>query len=130
MAANIGDALRAGLLDRLDTTFPSGGTWKFYTGSRPAATTDAASGTLLVTITLPSSPWAAASGNSKAKQNAWEAVIGTSGTIGWARLANSGDTIRVDFTVTATGGGGDLTLPSLVAVAGKKLTISSMTVSV
>lgn len=127
MAVNIGNAFRDHLLDRLDATFPPGTTLKFYTGSRPALTTDAASGTLLVTLTAPASNWAAASGNSKAKSGTWSGTAVASGNAGWARLESSSRV--VDFTVGTSGA--DINMAAGVnIVSGKNVTLNTLVASV
>ena len=128
MAVNIGNAFRDALLDGgINGAFPAGSFLRIYTGSRPALTTDAATGTLLSEITTPATPWAAASGNSKSKNGAWEdAAANASGTAGWARLLNAADTVRVDFTITATGLGGDITMASTTVTVAKKVTINTL----
>lgn len=128
MAVNIGNAFRDALLDGgVNGAFPAGSFLRLYTGSRPALTTDAASGTLLAEITLPATPWAASSGNSKSKNGTWEdASANASGTAGWARLLNAAGTVVVDFTVTVTAGGGDITMASTTVTVAKKVTINTL----
>lgn len=119
-------AIRNAMLDLLDSNFPAGSVLEIRTGSQPAAVTDAATGTVLATVTTPSSPWAAASGGVKAKANTWEDTSAdASGTAGWFRLRNAGDTLRLDGSITATGGGGDMTLDNVVLAAGQQFTITT-----
>jgi hypothetical protein len=123
-------AIRDAMLDLLDTDFPAGSVLEIREGSQPAAVTDAATGTVVATVTTPSSPWAAASAGSKAKANTWEdASADAAGTAGWFRLRNAGDTLRFDGSVTATGGGGDMTLDNVVLALGQQFTITSFTVT-
>lgn len=127
MALNIGVAFKNSILDQLDTTFPAGSTLKVYTGSRPTNTTDAATGTLLYTVTLPATPWAAASGGSKSKNGTWSATSVAAGASGWARLANAADNIRVDFTVGTSGA--DIIVNTVTVLNAKTQTITAITVT-
>lgn len=94
-----------------DTNFPAGSILEIRSGA-PAGADNAAGGTLLASITLPATPWAAAGGTgSKAKQGTWQdASADATGTAGHFRLKNAAGTKLEEGTVTATGGGGDMTL--------------------
>lgn len=114
------------LLDRYDTLFPAGALLQIRTGS-PAGAENAAGGSLLCEITLPSSPWAAAASGSKAKQNTWSNTASGAGTAGHYRLKNSGDTHREEGTITATSGGGDMELDNTSIAIGQVVTVSTFT---
>jgi len=125
MTVDLNNTEADGLLDQFDTDFPAGAVLEIYSGSPPGAE-NAASGTLLASITLPSSPWASASGGSKAKANTWsDSSADGSGTAGWFRLRNAGDTKRLDGTVSGSGGGGDIELDNAVIAAGQTVTMST-----
>src|SRR5262245_51849256 len=126
MALDLNNALANALLDRFDTEFPAGSILEIRTGGAPGAEA-AAGGTLLASITLPATPWAAASNGSKAKSGTWQANAGAAGTAGHYRLKNSGDTRRLEGSVTATGGGGDLTLDNVSIANGQQVTINTFT---
>lgn len=51
----------------------------------------------------------------------------TGGTIAKARLKNAAGTDKIICSVTATGGGGDITLNSVVTSAGQQVSITSLT---
>lgn len=51
------------------------------------------------------------------------------GTIAKATLENSAGTVKVNCSVTATGGGGDIQLSSVVVSAGQTVSMSSLTYS-
>jgi len=53
----------------------------------------------------------------------------TAGTVDYAELRKSDDTLLATLTVTATGGGGDVELTSLVYADGETLTIDSMVIT-
>lgn len=130
MSLDLNNALANALLDRLDTEFPASSLLQIRSGAKPGAE-NAAGGTLLAEITLPATPWAAASGGSKAKSGTWEdASADATGTAGHYRLKNAGDTRRIDGSVTGTGGGGDLELNSTSITAGQAVTINTFTYSI
>lgn len=123
MTLDLQNALANALLDRYDTEFPAGSLLQIRTGAPPGAE-NAASGTLLAEITLPATPWAAASAGSKAKNGTWSVAAVAAGTAGHFRLKNAGDTRREEGTVTATGGGGDMTVDNVSIAIGQIVTVT------
>jgi len=51
----------------------------------------------------------------------------TGGTIAKATLENAAGTAKINCSVTATGGGGDITLNSIIISAGQQVSITSLT---
>src|SRR5574343_575199 len=129
MALNFSTTLRNDRLNTIETTISTAPVLRIYTGSKPTACADAATGTLLVEMTLPSDWMAAASGGSKAKSGTWEdASANASGTAGYFRIWDSGvSTCHIQGTVTATGGGGDMELDNTSINATQSVTISTIT---
>lgn len=103
------------------------------TGSQPATANTAASGTLLGTLTLSATAFGAATTASPSVATAAAITSDTSadnsGTAGWFRAYNNAGTAIIDGSVTATGGGGDMTLDTVTIVAGGTIAITSWTVS-
>lgn len=126
-------ALRNAILDAIETTIGTAPVIKLFDigGSIPAncAAADGAA-VLLATFTLPSDWLANASGASKPKTGTWPtpAALATS-TAQHFRLYSSGGTCHMQGTVTATGGGGDMTADSLSVTAGQILTIDPFTLA-
>lgn len=107
------------------TAFNSG-TLQIYTGSQPASANSAATGTLLATITLPSSAFASASGGSVAKSaTAWQTTAAATGTAGWARFTSSSADRRMDCSVAESGA--DLTIDNEGVEAGGTVTVTGFT---
>lgn len=128
MSATLNTALKNTLLDGLDTVF-NNGTLVIYTGAAPGAG-NAATGTVLVTITLPADAFAAATGGTKSKNGTWEDLnADNTGTAGYFRLLSSGATQVLEGTVTITGGGGDMTLDSLSITTGQTVTVTAFTLT-
>lgn len=129
MAINVNDALANSILAGIQTIF-DGGTLEFRTGSRPATAGAAATGTVVASITLPTPSFATPASRSMAKAGTWEDTSAdASGTIGYARMKNTGDTQRIDFTVTATGGGGDIQVDNTVLAAGQDFKVTAATIA-
>jgi hypothetical protein len=127
MALQYGVSVRNAQLDALETTVGTAPLFRIYSGSMPADCATAASGTLLVEMTLPSDWMAAASSGSKAKSGTWQDTsANATGTAGYYRIYDStGTTCHVQGTVTATGGGGDVTLDNVSIASAQSVTIST-----
>ena len=103
---------------------------KIYTGTQPASVGTAATGTLLSTLTLSVTAFgSAASGTATANAITSDTNAAASGTAGWFRAFDSAGTAVIDGSVTATGGGGDMTLNSTSIVAGGTVACSSWTIT-
>lgn len=110
------------------------GTIKLYTGAQPANADAAETGTLLATFTLADPAFAAAgAGTPGVKDLDADPDLSTTavatGTAGWARCEDSDGVNVFDGSVTATGGGGDFTMPSTSVTSGQetKLLLGSVT---
>jgi hypothetical protein len=131
MAMQYSVTLRNAQLDAVETTISTAPLLRILTGSPPATCATAQSGTLLVEMTLPSDWMAAASSGSKAKSGTWQdtSADGT-GTAGYFRIVDSGGTTcHVQGTVTATGGGGDMTLDNVSIASGQSVSITTFSIS-
>lgn len=131
MAVQLSTAVRNARLDAIETTIGTSAVLKIRTGSAPANVGTADSGTVLATITLPSDWMAAASGGSKALSGTWQdASADAAGTAGHFRLyASDGTTAHMQGTVTATGGGGDMTVDNTSFAAAQSFTVTSFTLT-
>lgn len=118
-------------LDAIFTTIGASAILKIRTGAVPANCAAADSGTVLATLNLPSTYMSAASGGSKAKTGTWEDLSAdATGTAGHFRLyRNDGTTCEIQGTITATGGGGDMTLDNASIATGQAITITAFTVT-
>lgn len=118
-------AAAAGLVD----AGPGAGTAKIYTGSKPATADTAESGTLLATVVMADPAFGSPStGTVTATDPA--AVLGVAnGTAGWFRVEDSTGANVFDGTVTATGGGGDMTLATTTISTGLTVDITSFTMT-
>lgn len=133
MALQYSVAVRNAQLDTVESTIGTAAVLKIYdlTAGAPADCAAAITGTVLATITLPSDWMNAASSGSKTKLGTWQdASADASGTADFFRLfASDGTTCGAQGTVTATGGGGDLTLDNTSIAAAQSVTVSTFTLS-
>lgn len=131
MSLQLSVACRNGRLDAIETEVGTSPRLKIRTGSAPADCAAADSGTVLVDMTLPSDWMAAASSGSKAKAGTWQDTSAdATGTAAHFRIYKSDNsTCVIQGTVTATGGGGDLTLDSTSITATQQVTITGFTLT-
>jgi hypothetical protein len=131
MAVKFSVAVRNARLDALETAIGVSAVLKIRTGTEPANITDADSGTVLATLTLPSDWLAAAANGAKAKSGTWEDLSAdASGTAGHFRVyASNGTTQHIQGNVTATGGGGNMTVDNVVFAAGQGYSVSAFTIT-
>lgn len=127
MAVQLSTTVRNARLDAIESTIGTAPILKIRSGSAPATCATADSGTVLATLTLPSDWMAAASSGSKAKSGTWQDTSAdATGTAAHFRIYDSGGTTcHIQGTVTATGGGGDLTVDNTSFASGQSFTINS-----
>lgn len=128
LAAAARNAAADAVVDLIDVG-PAAGTLKVYTGSQPATGDTTETGTLLATVALGDPAFgSAASGVATGADPA--AVTGVAaGTAGWFRIEDSTGANVFDGSVTATGGGGDLTLATTTISVGLSVDITSLSVT-
>lgn len=131
MALQYSVTVRNAQLDAVETTVGAAPLLRIYSGSAPANCAAAASGTLLAEATLPSDWMEAASSGSKSLSGTWQdASANATGTAGhWRLYDSSGTTCHAQGTVTATGGGGDMTLDNTSIASAQSVTITSFTIT-
>lgn len=129
MAVQLSVAVRNARLDSIETTISTSPTLEIRSGSAPANCAAADTGTVLATMTLPSDWMAAASGGSKAIAGTWQDLSAdASGTAGHFRIKQS-TTCHIQGTITATGGGGDMTLDNTSISSAQQVTITAFTLT-
>jgi hypothetical protein len=123
--------VRNARLDAIEVTIGTSAVLKVRTGAAPANVGTADSGTVLATLTLPSDWMAAASSGTKAMSGTWQDTSAdAAGTAAHFRIyASDGTTAHLQGTVTATGGGGDMTVDNTVFASGQAFSITSFTLT-
>ena len=131
MALQYSVAVRNARLDVVESTIGTSAVLKIRTGAAPASCATADSGTVLATLNLPSDWMAAASSGTKAKSGTWEDTSAdNTGTAAHFRLyASDGTTCHAQGTVTATGGGGDMTVDNTSFASGQAFTVTGFTLT-
>jgi hypothetical protein len=135
MTLSFSDALRNARANAITTAVDAGsgaGILEIRTGSKPASPDDAATGTLLASVTLNDPSFGASSDGVitlDVDPTIADASADATGTAAHFRIKTSAGAGVVDGTVTATGGGGDLTLNTVSLVAGASFTITSGTIT-
>jgi hypothetical protein len=131
MAIQLSTTVRNARLDAIETAVGVSAVLKIRSGAAPANCGTADSGTVLASITCPSDWMAAASSGAKALAGSWtDSSADATGTAAHFRLyASDGTTCHIQGTVTATGGGGDLTVDNTSFAAGQQFTVTAFTLT-
>jgi hypothetical protein len=130
MALQYGTTLRNNQLDQVESTVGTAPKLQLRSGAPPATCATADSGTMLCELTLPSDWMAAASGGTKAKSGTWSGTGAAAGSMAHFRVKDSaGTTCHIQGTVTATGGGGDMTVDNVVVAIGQTVTVNTFTLT-
>lgn len=121
-------AMVQAILDDIDAGAAAGSV-RIYNGTQPATCGTAT--TLLAEATLNDPAGTVASGvlTLDIDPAVTDSSANATGTASWFRIVDSDGNCAVDGTVTATGGGGDLTLSSTSITSGGTVTITSFTIT-
>jgi hypothetical protein len=129
MALKYSVEVRNAQMNQLETTVGASPILRIYTGTEPASTAAAPTGSVLVEITLPAS-WlaAAASGFVSIDNGPYTGTATGTGDAGYYRIWNSGDTLcHIQGKVTDNAGDGQLKLDSVAITTGDPITITACT---
>ena len=115
-------------LDAVESTAGTSAKLRIYTGSAPANCAAAATGTMLVEMTLPSDWMTAASAGSKTKNGAWSGTGAAAGVAGYFRIVdNAGTTAHIQGTCGQ--GTGDMSLDNTNIAVGQAVTVNTFTLN-
>lgn len=131
MTMQLSVAVRNARNDAIEAAIGASAVLKIRTGAVPANVAAADSGTVLATLNLPADWMAASAAGVKAKSGTWEDTSAdAAGTAAHFRLyASDGVTCHMQGTVTATGGGGDMTLDNVVLAAAQAFTVTGFAIT-
>jgi hypothetical protein len=130
MAHQYSVAVRNAQLATLETAIGTAPKLQIRTGAKPADCATAAAGTLLCEIALPSDWLADPSGGAASMAGSWAALGVAAGNAGHFRILDTaGTTCHIQGTVTATGGGGDLTLNNVNIAVDQEVSVVSFTLT-
>lgn len=131
MAVQLSTSVRNARLDQIETTIGTSAILKLRSGAVEANCAAADGGTVLVSYTL-ASDWAAAaaSGAKSFNNTPVSTTAAATGTLAHFRIYDSGGTTcHYQGTITATGGGGDLTVDNTSVASGQTVNVTSWTIT-
>ena len=131
MTIQLSAAIRNAMGNTIESTIGTAAVLKIKTGAPPATVATADSGTVLATITLPSDWYSAFASGTSTKVGTWEDTSAdAAGTAGHFRLyASDGTTCGMQGTVTATGGGGDMTLDNTSIASAQDVIVTAFSLT-
>lgn len=130
MTVQFSEEVRNAAADIVETTIGASPKLRIIDGAIPANCAAAQAGTVLAEITCPADWLGAAVNGVKALAGAWTVAAAAAGTAQYYRLYNAaGTTCHEQGDVTATGGGGAMTLDNTNIAAGQTVTITAKTLT-
>jgi hypothetical protein len=129
-----GTTVRNARLDAIETAIGAAPIVELRAGAMPANCAAVSTGALLSRDAIPSDWMAAASGGAKAKAGTWT-LTGLAGitttNIGYFRIyeASSPDVCHIQGDVTATAGGGAMTVDNISLAAAQVVTVNTFTIT-
>lgn len=131
MVLQMSTAVRNAQLDALETAIGTSAIMRIRTGAVPANCAAADSGTVLATLNLPSDWMAAAASGVKSLSGTWQdtSADATGTAAHWRLYDSAGTTCHLQGTVTATGGGGDMTVDNTSFAAGQAFTVTTFSIT-
>ncbi len=132
MTLQLSTGVRNAMLDAIETQIGTSAVLKLRSGAPPANPAAGDSGTVLATMALASDWAAAAASGQKAFNNlpVSDASADNAGTLGHFRVyASDGVTCHMQGTITATGGGGDMTVDNTNVAQGQAINVTGFTLT-
>lgn len=130
MTMQLSVAVRNAILDAIETQIGSAPVLEIRTGGMPANCAAVATGNVLVQSAVPSDWLTTASSGTKSKNGTWSFTAVGTGTAGYFRInLGSPSDAQIQGTITATGGGGDMTLDNTSIAALQTVTVNSFTLT-
>lgn len=119
------------MLDAIETDIGGSPILTLRTGSQPSTCAGADTGTLVSTIAMSADAFQNAASWAKAITSALsDASADNAGSLsaGHWRIKTSGAVTKLQGSITATGGGGDMTVDNATVVAGQQIDITSFSI--
>jgi hypothetical protein len=129
-----GDLLRNARLDAFEATINTAPKLRIMSGAMPANCAAGDAGTMLCEMALPSDYMNPAATGSKTKLGTWsgtgDAGAGAGTNAGYFRIKNTaGSVVHCQGDITATGGGGAMTLDNINIASGQTVTVTTFTLT-
>lgn len=128
MAFQLGTALRNNRISQIQSTVGGSAILKIFSGAEPANPAAADPTGLLVTMTLPAT-FLTSSGGVATMAGSWIGTASASGTALSFRVYDGSAVCHIQGNITATGGGGDMTLDATAITNGQSVTVTSFTIT-
>lgn len=128
MALQYSVAVNNARLESVETTIGGTAHLKIYTGVPPANCAAAATGTLLVDMTLPADYLSAAASGVKSKLGTWSGTGAAAGTAGYFRITDTAGT-ATGLQGTAGMTGTDMTLDNSNIAATQVVTVNTFSLT-
>lgn len=129
MALQYSVALRNAQLAAIEATAGASPTMEIRSGAVPANCAAADAGTVLATLVLPADWMSAPSNGTVSLSGTWQdAAADAAGTAGHFRI-KAGATCHLQGTITASGGGGDMTVDNTSFAVGQTVNITGFTIT-
>lgn len=130
MALQFAATIRTAMSQAIETDIGTAPILRIRTGAAPANVAAASTGTVLASITLPAD-WCSHASGVLTKTGTWEdTAADAAGTAAHFEIvASDGTTRKLQGTVTATGGGGDLQVDNVVFAVGQAFTVTTFTIT-
>ena len=125
-------ALANTILGAINTALNSGGgpgTLKIYTGTKPASPDDAATGTLLGTLTLSNTAGVVSARTLTFNTVTQDSSADATGTAAWGRFLDKNGTAVLDVDVSTTSGTAFIKMNTTSVVAGGPIVANSIVVT-
>ena len=120
--------LRTNQVAQIQSTIGTSGSLKIFSGAEPANCAASDPSGLLATITLPST-FLTSSGGATTIAGTWSTTGSSNGTALSFRMYDGSAVCHTQGSVTATGGGGDLTLDNTSIATGQTVTVTTCTIT-
>jgi len=130
MGVQFSVAVRNARLDAIETAIGTSAKIEIRSGTQPSSCAASNTGSALVAYTL-ASDWAsaAASGSKSFSGTPISGTASAGGTAGHFRVYTNGNTCAWQGSITATGGGGDMTVDNTSIASGQTVSITSWSVT-
>lgn len=129
MAFQYSQAVQDAQLDAFTNTVGASPKLQVFSGAKPAAAANAATGTKLVEIQLPASWMNPAANNLIDKVGAWSAAATAAGTAGYFRIVDGGGVCHLQGSVSAAGGGGDMIVDNTNVAVNQTVTVTAFSMA-
>lgn len=118
------------MLDAIETDIGASPVLYLRSGAQPSTCAGADSGTLIATVNMAADAFANAASWAKAISAAISDLSAdNSGTLGHWRIKTSGAVTKLQGSITATGGGGDMTVDNTNVTATQEIDVTSFAIN-